>query len=105
MDVAASGVFVQQQLADYRLCLSSDFPELQEKIRTAMIEGKIADEDFNGDPEFNMLGQRGIRRAVRKSKAKDGEGDEQEGQVCIALSSHIYQRCTGTNEPLTHVTG
>lgn len=48
----------------------SDHPELQAKIRTAMIEGKIADEDFNGDPEYNMLGQAGIRG---RSSGKVGE--------------------------------
>lgn len=38
-----------------------------------MIEGKIADEDFNGDPEFNRLGQRGIRRYARGKKAAEPE--------------------------------
>ncbi|KAL1872383.1 serine/threonine-protein kinase M1 [Diaporthe australafricana] len=54
----------------------SDHPELQAKIRTAMIEGKIADEDFNGDPEYNMLGQAGIRG---RSSAKGGEDQDGDG--------------------------
>lgn len=55
--------------------------EYQAKIRTAMIEGKIADEDFNGDPEYNVLGQSGIRpRAPRAPKAKPGEEGEQPEQ-------------------------
>lgn len=59
-----------------------------------MIEGKIADEDFNGDPEFNVLGQTGIRKTVRKSKAKPAEEGEtgqqpQEGQVCTSIHTSI----------------
>ncbi|KAH8754115.1 hypothetical protein F5883DRAFT_187045 [Diaporthe sp. PMI_573] len=56
-------------------------PELQAKIRTAMIEGKIADEDFNGDPEYNVLGQTGIRGRVSKKKAEDEDdnGEEPDG--------------------------
>lgn len=53
----------------------------QAKIRTAMIEGKIADEDFNGNPEYNVLGQSGIRpRAPRAPKVKPGEEGEQPEQ-------------------------
>lgn len=57
--------------------------ELQKKIRTAMIEGKIADEDFKGDPAYNVLGQSGIRgRAPRTPKVKPGEEEQQEqGEV------------------------
>lgn len=59
-------------------CRSSDHPELQAKIRTAMIEGKIADEDFNGDPEYNVLGQSGIRgRATKKKAEAEDENDEE----------------------------
>jgi hypothetical protein len=37
-----------------------------------MIEGKIADEDFNGDPECNALGKVGIRgRVTKKAGAED----------------------------------
>ncbi|KKY37634.1 putative protein kinase rad3 [Diaporthe ampelina] len=58
-----------------------DHPELQAKIRTAMIEGKIADEDFNGDPEYNVLGQSGIRGRATKKKAdpEDENAEEQNG--------------------------
>lgn len=45
-----------------------------------MIEGKIADEDFNGDPEWNVLGKRGIRGRAKKA-AKEDEEDEE--QVCL----------------------
>lgn len=59
-------------------CRCSDHPELQAKIRNAMIEGKIADEDFNGDPEYNVLGQSGIRgRATKKKAEADENGEEQ----------------------------
>ncbi|KUI73385.1 hypothetical protein VM1G_08936 [Cytospora mali] len=56
-----------------------DHPELQSKIRTAMVEGKIADEDFNGDPGYNVLGQKGIRGRAKKTKPEDEEGEEQNG--------------------------
>lgn len=59
--------------------------EFKEKIRTAMNEGKIADEDFNGDPEFNVLGKTGIRKAIRKAKPSDDdeeEGQQEGGEVC-----------------------
>lgn len=51
-----------------------------------MIEGKIADEDFKGDPEFNVLGQSGIRaRPPKTPKVKPGEEEQQEqGKVCLA---------------------
>lgn len=62
-------------------CRCSDHPELQAKIRTAMIEGKIADEDFNGDPEYNVLGQSGIRGRATKKKA-DAEDENGEEKVC-----------------------
>jgi serine/threonine-protein kinase ATR len=45
----------------------------QNKIKTAITEGKIADEDWNGDPEFNVLGKVGIRARVKKAKAGDVE--------------------------------
>lgn len=54
----------------------SDHPEFQEKIRTAMIEGKIADEDFKGDPGWNVLGKRGIRGRSKKPKAEDQDDGE-----------------------------
>lgn len=55
-----------------------------------MIEGKIADEDFNGDPEYNVLGQTGIRgRATKKkAEAEDENGEEQ----VRALPFHLFVR-------------
>lgn len=44
-----------------------------------MIEGKIADEDFNGDPAWNVLGKKGIRGRAKKANAQDDEDGE---QVC-----------------------
>lgn len=62
----------------------SDHPEVQAKIRTAMIEGKIADEDFNGDPEYNVLGQAGIRARVTKKKA---QADDEDGEQAVSGST------------------
>lgn len=53
-----------------------------------MIEGKIADEDFNGDPEFNTLGQRGIRKYERQSKKK---GDEAENDDDKVITTPCYE--------------
>lgn len=69
----------------------SDHPELQAKIRTAMIEGKIADEDFNGDPEYNVLGKAGIRGRATKKKA-EAEDENDEEQVCALPSSCTYKQ-------------
>lgn len=44
-----------------------------------MIEGKIADEDFKGDPAWNVPGQKGIRGRAKKA---DGEDEEDEEEVC-----------------------
>lgn len=66
----------------------SDHPELQAKIRTAMIEGKIADEDFNGDPEYNVLGKLGIRGRATKKKA-DPEDEDGEEQVSECSSTRV----------------
>jgi serine/threonine-protein kinase ATR len=70
----------------------SDHPDLQEKVRRAIIDGHIAPEDFNGvscligevlsfiadmgvqDPEMNVLGQKGIHK--RKPKVKEEDGNE-----------------------------
>lgn len=53
-----------------------------------MIEGKIADEDFNGDPEYNVLGQTGIRGRVSKKKAED-EDDNGEEPVRVSSSNTL----------------
>lgn len=55
-----------------------------------MIEGKIADEDFKGDPAYNVLGQKGIRGRAKKVKADD-EGEE---QVCLQFVLIYIQRLT-----------
>lgn len=47
-----------------------------------MIEGKIADEDFNGDPAYNVLGQQGIRKVVRASKKSKTEETDGDDEVC-----------------------
>ncbi|KAK1701373.1 hypothetical protein BDP55DRAFT_18683 [Colletotrichum godetiae] len=56
-----------------------DHPDLQRKIREAIEQGHIADEDFNGDPWMNKLGQRGIRG--KKPKGWDDGEDEDEEEA------------------------
>ncbi|KAI9743791.1 MAG: serine/threonine-protein kinase M1 [Claussenomyces sp. TS43310] len=56
-------------------------PDVQEKFKTAVINGKVADEDFNGDPEFNVLGQKGIRsRTSLKAATEAKENGEEDGE-------------------------
>lgn len=52
-------------------------PDVQAKFKKAIIDGKIADEDFRGDPEWNVLGQKGLRPIVRKKKEVPGTADEE----------------------------
>ena len=58
-----------------------DSPEAQEKIERVIKQGHIDPEDFNGDPEFNTLGQKGIRPRGYKKKAVKEEGDEEVSRV------------------------
>ncbi|KAK2624835.1 hypothetical protein QTJ16_006028 [Diplocarpon rosae] len=55
-------------------------PDLQEKVRRCIIQGFIDDEDFNGDPEMNVLGAAGLRTKESKKKMKEdqklGEGTQ-----------------------------
>ena len=79
------------------MTLRSDHPEIQAKIRRVIEQGHIDAEDFNGvsdvticlrcsaelkpanqDPEYNVLGQSGIRGRARKT-----EPDEENGEVCL----------------------
>ncbi|KXH46337.1 phosphatidylinositol 3 [Colletotrichum simmondsii] len=53
-----------------------DHPDLQAKIRSAIEQGHIDAEDFNGDPWMNKPGQRGIRG----KKPKDWDDDEEEDE-------------------------
>lgn len=57
-----------------------------------MIEGKIADEDFNGDPEYNVLGQSGIRGRATKKKAED-EDENGEKAVSVLLPTLVAIKC------------
>ncbi|KAM0280629.1 hypothetical protein ACHAQH_003936 [Verticillium albo-atrum] len=61
----------------------ADYPDLQAKIREAVEQGHIAPEDFNGDPEYNKLGQRAIRgrAAVNKAKAEENGDAPKDGET------------------------
>lgn len=79
---------------DYMDGLDEVPKEYQEKFKTAVIQGKIADEDWRGvrfklgpflhayrssraqDPAFNELGQKGTQpRAKKVKKPAEGEDD------------------------------
>ncbi|KFY07057.1 hypothetical protein V492_07490 [Pseudogymnoascus sp. VKM F-4246] len=56
--------------------------EYQEKLKTAVIEGKIADEDWKGDPAYNELGQKGTQpRAKKVKKPAEGEDENTEAEA------------------------
>ncbi|KAL2169718.1 hypothetical protein VTG60DRAFT_5771 [Thermothelomyces hinnuleus] len=67
-----------------------DRPDIREKIKRVIRQGHIDPEDFNGDPEMNVPGQKGIHRRQKKAKTepeaepasgeeiKDGNKDEAE---------------------------
>ncbi|KAI9047017.1 hypothetical protein LZ554_009091 [Drepanopeziza brunnea f. sp. 'monogermtubi'] len=48
-------------------------PDLQEKVRRCITQGFIDAEDFNGDPEMNVLGAVGLRTKESKKKIKDDQ--------------------------------
>lgn len=51
-------------------------PDIQEKIRRVIKQGHIDPKDFNGDPEHNILGSRGIRGGKKKTAEKDGDEEK-----------------------------
>ncbi|KFY29870.1 hypothetical protein V494_08417 [Pseudogymnoascus sp. VKM F-4513 (FW-928)] len=54
--------------------------EYQEKLKKAVIEGKIADEDWKGDPAYNELGQKGTQPRAKKAK-KPAEGEDENAEA------------------------
>lgn len=71
--------------------LRSDHPDLQEKIRRVVTQGHIDPEDFRGDPELNVPGEKGIRRrAKRAKKSKDEEEDEEDTEPVSPVINTPY---------------
>ncbi|KIW53568.1 hypothetical protein PV05_09128 [Exophiala xenobiotica] len=58
-------------------------PEAQEKVKYALQNGHVADEDWKGDPEFNRPGMKGINKRTPKKKAVDveEEGDQEAAEA------------------------
>ncbi|KAK6087840.1 non-ribosomal peptide synthetase protein [Seiridium cupressi] len=52
-----------------------EHPDVRDKIKRVLEQGHIDPEDFNGDPEMNRPGQKGIRGRAKKAKTTD-EDDE-----------------------------
>lgn len=48
-------------------------PDLQAKVRRCVEQGFIDPEDFNGDPEMNVLGAVGLRTQESKKKMRDDQ--------------------------------
>ncbi|KAH0558555.1 hypothetical protein GP486_004788 [Trichoglossum hirsutum] len=52
-------------------------PEMQLKIRNAVEQGHVADEDWTGDAELNRPGEKGVhKRASKKSNGEAQEGED-----------------------------
>jgi len=54
--------------------------EQKEKVKQAITQGFIDPEDFNGDPEMNKLGQKGIHTPVFRQKTKENEENPENAQ-------------------------
>ncbi|TVY90003.1 hypothetical protein LAWI1_G005092 [Lachnellula willkommii] len=57
------------------------FPDLQEKVRRVITQGFIDPEDFNGDPEMNVLGEKGLRTPASKAKARADKKKKEEEEA------------------------
>ncbi|KKK18802.1 hypothetical protein AOCH_002889 [Aspergillus ochraceoroseus] len=54
-------------------------PENQEKVKKAVEQGHVDDEDWKGDPEMNQPGKTGFRKRVSKKNTKnDADGEKEE---------------------------
>ncbi|KAF4984272.1 hypothetical protein FZEAL_484 [Fusarium zealandicum] len=57
-------------------------PDLKEKVHRCISQGFIDHEDFNGDPEKNKLGEKGIHlTAVQKRKQAEAEAADADGEA------------------------
>ncbi|KAM0816275.1 hypothetical protein AB5N19_02077 [Seiridium cardinale] len=52
-----------------------EHPDVRDKIKRVLEQGHIDPEDFNGDPEMNRPGQKGIRGRAKKAKATDQDDE------------------------------
>ncbi|OJJ60607.1 hypothetical protein ASPSYDRAFT_87184 [Aspergillus sydowii CBS 593.65] len=53
-------------------------PEIQKKIESALEQGHVDDEDWNGDREMNVPGSSGFRVKTPKKNAKAADKEEEE---------------------------
>lgn len=52
--------------------------EMQEKVRQAVSQGHVADEDWRGDVEMNRPGKSGFRKRALKKQMKGAESEDEE---------------------------
>ncbi|KAI8937228.1 hypothetical protein NX059_006437 [Plenodomus lindquistii] len=55
--------------------------EYQEKIKYALENGHVHDDDWKGDVELNRPGQKGIKKRTSKKKGKKGGDDDEEEEA------------------------
>ncbi|EHL00705.1 hypothetical protein M7I_3336 [Glarea lozoyensis 74030] len=67
----------------------SHFPDLQQKVREVVEQGHIHPEDFNGDPEMNKLGEKGLHTKATMKKFRDAAKGraEEVGEMTEKLAS------------------
>ncbi|KAG4443504.1 hypothetical protein IFR05_000977 [Cadophora sp. M221] len=64
-------------------------PALQEKVRRCITQGFIDHEDFNGDPEMNVLGAVGLRTKESKQKMRDEKKESARNEEIDDLKTQI----------------
>ncbi|KAH1714129.1 hypothetical protein KXX60_004343 [Aspergillus fumigatus] len=74
--------------------------EYQEKVRKALEQGHVDDEDWNGDPEMNRPGMTGFRkRAPKKKKADEEEAESASEKEEMTPKSKKRGRAQTKDEP------
>ncbi|KAH6705190.1 hypothetical protein BKA61DRAFT_617070 [Leptodontidium sp. MPI-SDFR-AT-0119] len=64
-------------------------PALQEKVRRCITQGFIDPEDFNGDPEMNVLGAVGLHTKETKKKMRDEKKESARNEEIDDLKTQI----------------
>ncbi|EAL92277.1 hypothetical protein AFUB_036130 [Aspergillus fumigatus A1163] len=102
---ASSGDTVEEASGDSKdLDAIDGFEELpseyQEKVRKALEQGHVDDEDWKGDPEMNRPGMTGFRkRAPKKKKADEEEAESASEKEEMTPKSKKRGRAQTKDEP------
>jgi len=64
-------------------------PQLQEKVRRCIMQGFIDPEDYNGDPEMNVLGAAGLHTKESKKKMRDEQKEKAQNEEVDNLKAQL----------------